>query len=265
MHVLVLGAGLLGVSTAHFLQQQGHTVTVGDRQATAAAETSFANGGQISVSQSEPWANPGTPMRALKWMSHEDAPLLFRPRLEWEQWYWGFRFLRECLPGRTLRNTLAIANLATYSRRELQALKTATGIQFASSEAGILHLFQSRQDFKHVPARQKELEAMGIRTRTLTPDEATALGWEEIRLAGDALRLDDSRARVAGGVLSGAIRAALIAEGEGSRSVDTAFTQATEAFKAAETLTDEWQPYARLLRREYEFAPLVELALRAWT
>jgi hypothetical protein len=119
----------------------------GHRRGTAARpglETSFANGGQISISHPEPWANPSAPATILRWLGRKDAPS-FRLRADAKQWRWAASFLRECLPGRTLRNTLAIANLATYSRRELQALKTATGIQFASSEAGILHLFQSRR------------------------------------------------------------------------------------------------------------------------
>ena len=77
MKVVVLGAGLLGVTSAYFLRQQGHDVTVIDRQAQPAAETSFANGGQISVSHAEPWANPGAPLKVLKWLGKEDAPLLF--------------------------------------------------------------------------------------------------------------------------------------------------------------------------------------------
>ena len=74
MKVIVLGAGLLGVTSAYFLRQQGHDVTVVDRQAAAAAETSFANGGQISVSHAEPWANPSAPLKVLKWLGQEDAP-----------------------------------------------------------------------------------------------------------------------------------------------------------------------------------------------
>ena len=80
MKVVVLGAGLLGVTSAYYLQQLGHEVTVLDRQASPAAETSFANGGQISVSHAEPWANPSAPLKVLQWLSREDAPLLFRDR-----------------------------------------------------------------------------------------------------------------------------------------------------------------------------------------
>ena len=96
MKVIVLGAGLLGISSAYFLSQLGHEVTVIDRQATTGAETSFANGGQISVSHAEPWANPSAPLKVLQWLGKEDAPLLFRLRADVRQWAWGLQFLREC-------------------------------------------------------------------------------------------------------------------------------------------------------------------------
>ena len=123
MHVMVLGAGLLGVTSAYFLRQQGHDVTVVDRQATPAAETSYANGGQISVSHAEPWANPSAPLKVLKWLAHEDAPLLFRLRADLRQWLWMAAFLRECTPARTRRNIEHIVRLGTYSREMLQQLR----------------------------------------------------------------------------------------------------------------------------------------------
>ena len=85
MKVTVLGAGRLGVTSAYLLRQQGHAVTVTDRQAAPAVETSFANGGQISVSHAEPWANPGAPLKVLKWLDNEDAPRLFRIRADMRQ------------------------------------------------------------------------------------------------------------------------------------------------------------------------------------
>src|SRR5476651_489311 len=117
MKVLVLGAGVIGVSTAWYLTRQGHEVTVIDRREGAGLETSFANGGQISVCHAEPWANPSAPLKILQWLGREDAPLLYRPRLSPRQWAWGLRFLYECLPGRTRRNTLEILRLALYSHR----------------------------------------------------------------------------------------------------------------------------------------------------
>jgi D-amino-acid dehydrogenase len=101
MHVCVLGGGVVGVTSAWYLAHDGHEVTLVDRQRGPALETSFANGGQISVSYAEPWANPGAPLKILKWLAHDDAPLLFRPRFDWRQWRWGLTFLLECLPSRT--------------------------------------------------------------------------------------------------------------------------------------------------------------------
>ena len=122
MNILVLGAGVVGTTTAWYLKQAGHTVTVIDRQPIAGNETSFANGGQISVSHAEPWANPHVLPKVLKWLGREDAPLLWRWRADLAQWLWGLRFLPECLPGRTRCNVEAIVNLALYSRGCLQAL-----------------------------------------------------------------------------------------------------------------------------------------------
>jgi D-amino-acid dehydrogenase len=112
MRVIVLGAGLAGVASAWYLSGDGHEVTVVDRQSGAAMETSFANGGQISACHAEPWANPATPWKALRWLGREESPLLWRWRADPAQWAWGLRFLRECAPGRTRANIVAILRIA---------------------------------------------------------------------------------------------------------------------------------------------------------
>ncbi len=167
MHVIVLGAGLAGVTSAWYLRQAGFAVTVVDRQPAAGLETSFANGGQISVSHPEPWANPGAPGQILRWLGREDAPLLFRPRLDWGQWSWGLRFLLECLPGRARRNTTAIAGLALRSRDCLRALQAETGIEYDRLQRGILHLFFSPRDFSQASRRAALLHDFGIRAEVL--------------------------------------------------------------------------------------------------
>ncbi len=96
MKTIVLGAGIIGISTAWRLLERGHEVVVVDRQPDAALETSFANAAQISVSYCEPWANREAPLKALKWMFDKEAPLLFRPQLDWDQWRWGLKFLAQC-------------------------------------------------------------------------------------------------------------------------------------------------------------------------
>jgi D-amino-acid dehydrogenase len=109
-------------------------------------ETSFANGGQISVSHAEPWANPSAPLKVLKWLAREDAPLLFRLRPDLRQWLWGLAFLRECTPGRTRHNIRQIVTLGLYSRASLQALRAETGIEYDHLARGILHFYTSRRE-----------------------------------------------------------------------------------------------------------------------
>jgi D-amino-acid dehydrogenase len=122
-------------------------VTVIDRQATPGAETSFANGGQISVSHAEPWANPSAPLKVLQWLGKEDAPLLFRMRADMRQWLWGLQFLRECTPARTRHNIRQIVRLGTYSRDVLQQLRRDTGMQYDQRTQGILHFYTEPKEF----------------------------------------------------------------------------------------------------------------------
>ncbi len=156
MHILVMGAGVVGITTAWYLRQAGHDVTVVDRQNKAGVETSYANGGQISVSHAEPWANPSAPFKVLKWLSQPDAPLLFRFRMDPAQWRWGLRFLMECTPARTAHNIRQTVNLGTYSRSCLQALRRDTGVEYDHLEKGILHFYTDEAEFQGAlePARQ---------------------------------------------------------------------------------------------------------------
>ncbi len=173
--VLVLGAGILGVHTAYFLRQLGYEVTVVDRQPGPALETSFANGSQISVSQSDPWASPHAPLKVLKWLGKEDAPLLFRLRLDVNQWRWGLRFLYECLPSRAEHNTLQAMRLSEYSRRMLQALRHETGIQYDHAEAGIMMIHSNKQSFDDAAEAAQLLIRNGERRDVLTVAEAVKI------------------------------------------------------------------------------------------
>jgi len=175
MKVIVLGAGLLGITSAYFLRQQGHDVTVIDRQATPAAETSFANGGQISVSHAEPWANPSAPLKVLKWLGKEDAPLLFRIRADMRQWLWGLQFLRECTPARTRNNIGQIVRLGTYSRDTLQALRRDIGIEYDQRTQGILHFYTSQKEFDGAEGPAAQMRELGCDRRVISADEAVAL------------------------------------------------------------------------------------------
>lgn len=175
MKVIVLGAGLLGVTSAYFLRQQGHEVTVIDRQSAPAAETSFANGGQISVSHAEPWANPSAPLKLLKWLGQEDAPLLFRLRADLRQWLWGLQFLRECTPARTRHNIEQIVRLGSYSRDMLQALRRDIGITYDQRTQGILHFYTNQQEFDNAEAPAAQMRALGCDRRVISADEAVRL------------------------------------------------------------------------------------------
>src|SRR5690606_13297781 len=120
MKVTVLGAGIIGVSTAWHLLQRGHEVTLVDRQPDAALETSFANAAQSSASYCEPWANREAPLKALKWMFSPTSPLLFRPQMDPAQWRWGLQFLAQCNDAAFERNVAQLVALGSYSHAALK-------------------------------------------------------------------------------------------------------------------------------------------------
>ncbi len=175
MKIVVLGAGVVGVAAAWFLREAGHDVLVLDRQAAPGMETSFANGGQISVSHAEPWANPGAIRKLLKWLGRDDAPLLFRLRADPQQWLWGTKFLLECLPGRSRRNIVQLVRLGLYSRATLQALRRQTGIQYHQLERGILHLYTERRDFEAAARTAELMRGLGVDRAPKNVDECVAI------------------------------------------------------------------------------------------
>ncbi|MEO9386319.1 D-amino acid dehydrogenase [Chromobacterium phragmitis] len=175
MRVAVLGAGVVGVSSAWFLARMGHEVVVLERACGAARETSFANGGQLSVSQSEPWAHPGAPWQILRWLWRDDSPLLFRPRLDPAQWRWLAGFLAECLPGQQLRNTRQMVALGLYSRDAMRQLREETGITYRRLSRGILSLHYDACQLRHARRSASRLQALGVDKRVLSPMQALAL------------------------------------------------------------------------------------------
>jgi D-amino-acid dehydrogenase len=175
MKVIVLGAGVVGTASAWFLRKAGHEVVVVDRQPGAGLETSYANGGQISVSHAEPWANPQAPLKVLKWLAREDAPLLFRLRADWRQWLWGLKFLRECTPARTRHNIMQIVNLGLYSRGLLRELRAETGIRYDHLERGILHFYTSQQEFDAAQEPARIMRELGCELDMKTPDQCVAI------------------------------------------------------------------------------------------
>lgn len=175
MKVIVLGAGIIGTASAWYLHQAGHEVTVIERQPGAAQETSFANGCQISVSHAEPWANRSAPLKILKWLGKEDAPLLYRFRPEWLQWKWGLNFLRECLPVHTADNIRQIIAIAEYSRVSLQALRAETGIEYDHLSRGILHFYTDQKEFDASLNAAKLMSDLGCERRSISADEVVRI------------------------------------------------------------------------------------------
>jgi len=195
MHVYVLGAGVVGTTTAWYLRQAGHEVTVIERRAGAGQETSFANGGQISVSHAEPWANPAAPLKVLQWLFRDDAPLLFRLRNDPAQWRWGLRFLMECTASRTRHNIIQILNLGTYSRSCLQALRQDTGLEYDHLEQGILHFYTDQKEFDGALEPARIMRDMGCDRQVIDAAEAVrlepSLKHIESRIAGATYTSED--------------------------------------------------------------------------
>ncbi|MDB5938733.1 MAG: D-amino-acid dehydrogenase [Polaromonas sp.] len=175
MKVVVLGAGIIGVSTAWHLQQRGHEVTVVDRQPDAALETSFANAAQISVSYCEPWANRDAPLKALKWMFRDDAPLLFRPQSPfgegWRQWRWGLQFLAQCNDAAFERNVQQLVALGAYSHAALKDVVQATGIDYHRLERGIAHYYTEQQSFDTAGDAAALMRKYGVARRVVSTAE----------------------------------------------------------------------------------------------
>ena len=147
MRVVILGSGVVGVTSAYYLARAGHEVTVIDREAGPALETSFANAGQISPGYASPWAAPGVPLKAVKWMFQKHAPLAIRLDGTQFQLQWMWQMLQNCTSARYAVNKGRMVRLAEYSRDCLQALRADTGIQYEGRTGGTLQLFRTQQQF----------------------------------------------------------------------------------------------------------------------
>ena len=176
MKVLVLGSGVIGVSTAHYLERAGCEVTVVDRQAEPAQETSFANAGEVSPGYSAPWAAPGLPFKAIKWLFMRHRPLVIWPILDPAMWLWGLRLLRNCTEARYDINKNRMLRLAEYSRACLEALRDETGIRYDERMQGTLQLFRTDAQVDGAAADIAILEHFGVRYELL--DRAGCVGAE---------------------------------------------------------------------------------------
>jgi D-amino-acid dehydrogenase len=171
MKITILGAGIIGVSTAWHLLEQGHEVTVVERQPDAAMETSFANAAQISVSYCEPWANRDAPLKALKWMFSNDAPLLFRPKLDWQQWRWSLQFLSQCNDAAFERNVQQLVALGAYSHAALKDMVRATGIEYQRLEHGIAHYYTDQKSFDTAGDAAALMRKYGVSRKVVNREE----------------------------------------------------------------------------------------------
>jgi D-amino-acid dehydrogenase len=161
--IIVLGSGVIGVSSAYFLAKAGHDVTVVDRQSAPALETSFGNAGEVSPGYSAPWAAPGLVFKAIKWLAMTYRPLVLRPqRLSPAMIRWGLQLLANCTEARYALNKGRMLRLAEYSRDCLATLRSETGIQYDQRMQGTLQLFRRQEQVDAAAADMKVLDAFGV-------------------------------------------------------------------------------------------------------
>ncbi|AIO47718.1 MULTISPECIES: D-amino acid dehydrogenase [Burkholderia] len=171
MRVVILGSGVVGVASAYYLARAGHEVTVIDREAGPALETSFANAGQISPGYAAPWAAPGVPLKAVKWMFEKHAPLAIRLDGTRFQLQWMYQMLRNCTAERYAVNKGRMVRLAEYSRDCLQALRADTGIQYEGRTGGTLQLFRTQQQLDGAAKDIAVLQEANVPFELLSPAE----------------------------------------------------------------------------------------------
>ena len=157
MKILILGSGVIGATLSYYLARAGHEVTVVDRQGGPALETSFANAGEVSPGYSAPWAGPGVPAKAVKWMLMHHSPLVIWPMLDWAMWRWGLAMLRNCTEARYKVNKARMVRLAEYSRDCLVKLREETGIAYDERSQGTLQLFRTQ---KQLDGTGKDIEIL---------------------------------------------------------------------------------------------------------
>lgn len=162
MRVLILGSGVIGTTSAWYLRQAGHEVTVVDRQPGPALETSFANAGQLSFGYTSPWAAPGVPLKAIKWLFQEHAPLAIRPTADMAQYRWLWQMLRNCTAGRYAINKARMVRMSDYSRDCINELRAATGIDYEGRQLGTTQLFRTQQQLDAAAQDIEVLRQYGV-------------------------------------------------------------------------------------------------------
>ena len=167
MKIFILGAGVIGTTSAYYLAQAGHQVTVLERQPGPALETSFANAGEVSPGYSAPWAGPGVPLKAIKWLLMQHSPLVIKPMLDAAMWRWGAAMLRNCTQARYRVNKARMVRLAEYSRDCLKQLRADTGIRYDERMQGTLQLFRTQKQLDGTAKDIEILQQYGVPYRLL--------------------------------------------------------------------------------------------------
>lgn len=163
MEVIVLGSGVIGLTSAWYLSQAGYQVTVIDRQPSSAMETSFANAGQISYGYSSPWAAPGIPLKAIKWLMEEHAPLKIKPSLSTDMISWASKMVANCTLPRYQINKARMLSIANHSRTCLEQLRNEHAIEYQGRQFGTLQVFRKTQQLTAIEKDLKLLEQSGTR------------------------------------------------------------------------------------------------------
>jgi len=192
MRIVILGSGVVGVTSAWYLAQAGHEVTVVDRQSAAAMETSFANAGQVSPGYSAPWAAPGVPVKAVKWLMQDLSPLMIKPTLDYNFYQWMTKMVSNCTEGKYQVNKGRMVRIAEYSRDCLRALREDVQIDYEHRTGGTLQVFRTQKQVDGAAKDIKVLKELGVPFEVLDrdgcADREPALQYVKDKLVG-GLRL----------------------------------------------------------------------------
>lgn len=172
MKILVLGSGIIGVTTAYYLHKSGHEVTVIDRNSNSAAECSYANGGQLSYSHAEPWANPITLNSIPRWLIAKNSPLSVGNIIDYRMWKWIWKFIGNCNSKQAKDSTKKLLEMALLSRNEMREICDDINIEFNQSQCGTLHLFEHEKLLEEAINQAKFQQEFGCEFEVLNTRES---------------------------------------------------------------------------------------------
>jgi D-amino-acid dehydrogenase len=170
MKIIVLGAGVIGTTTAYYLARDGHEVHVIERQKEAAMETSHSNGGVIHTSEVEPWSKPGMPQKVLSWIGRQDAPMLLNPSALPSMWLWGLKFIRNCTAERYRRASQLNLRLALLTLKEIKGIREECEIEYDLKTNGSIKIFRDKAEMDFAERETDRLRAYGMQFAALSPD-----------------------------------------------------------------------------------------------